>query len=65
MKTATINPQALDRLIAVYQELRRIHGRARSVSEACHDFKNWRHVELILANKLLALRRRKPQAVRP
>ena len=58
MKTTTTVPDQAARLIGVYEELRRIHGRARSASEACEDLKNWRHVQLMLSNKLLALRRR-------
>lgn len=58
MKTTTKVADPAARLIAVYEELRRIHGRARSTSEACEDLKNWRYVQLVLSNKLLALRRR-------
>lgn len=56
MKRETV--PAARRLLAVYEELRRVHGRARGVAVACEDLGNWRQVQMILGRKAQALRLR-------
>ena len=57
MKTRTLLEPAR-RLLEVYFELRAIHGRARALSDRAEDVMNWRLVQLVLAGKINALRRR-------
>ena len=49
---------AARQLVALYERLRAIHGRARGLAESCEDAGNWRQVQLLLGRKALALRRR-------